>query len=263
MTVLQYAGQELDVFAHARNWKRYWASKARPFLGGDVAEVGAGIGSNTPLLRPSAARSWTCLEPDPRLANRLREALDSDPETRSCKVVVGTTASLKQEPQFDSIIYIDVLEHIADDKEELRRAAGLLRPGGTVVVLSPAHQWLYTPFDQSIGHFRRYTTKTLAACTPSECDLVKILYLDSCGLLASLGNRLLLKQQNPSLRQIQFWDRYLVPGSVMFDPVFRFAVGKSILGVWRRLPESPSPHRSSANLDTARLKSSASPGYRR
>ena len=153
MSDYQYEGQELDSFAHAQNWKNYWSSCVLPSISGDVLEVGAGIGVNTPILVSNAVGSWTCLEPDPELAGRAQAALQNNPKTTACEVVVGTTASvLPSGRQFDTLVYIDVLEHIPEDADELKTAARLLRRGGKLVVLSPAHQWLYSPFDKAIGH---------------------------------------------------------------------------------------------------------------
>jgi protein-L-isoaspartate O-methyltransferase len=232
MSDLPYVGQELDIFAHAVNWKRYWSSCVRPSLAGDVLEVGAGIGANTALLGPQLVRSWVCLEPDAKLAQRAAATLAGSSETYQCEVLVGTTQTLIGSRQFDAVLYIDVLEHIERDKDELERASLLLRKGGSLIVLSPAHQWLYTTFDQSIGHFRRYDRASLSACGPQRCTLSKIWYLDSTGMLASCGNRLLLHQAMPKLRQILFWDRYLVPPSTLLDYLLLHRVGKSILAIW-------------------------------
>jgi hypothetical protein len=152
-----------------------------------------------------------------------------------CRVVVGTLedASVSSEP-FDTILYVDVLEHIEDDRGELALAARLLKPGGHLVVLSPAHRWLYTAFDSVIGHHRRYTRADLRAITPTGLALVRLDYLDSVGLLASLGNRLLLRQALPTPGQIALWDRVLVRLSTRLDPLFGNRLGKSVLGVWRR-----------------------------
>ena len=127
-----------------------------------------------------------------------------------------------------------MLEHIEDDAAELARAAEWLRPGGHVVVLSPAHQWLFTPFDKAIGHFRRYTKKSLKAVAPPGAELARLAYLDSVGLLASIGNRVILRRAVPSAGQIAAWDKLMVPLSRALDPVLAHTVGKSVLGVWRR-----------------------------
>ena len=234
MSDLPYVGQELDIFAYATHWKRYWASCVRPFLTGDVLEVGAGIGANTPLLAPHAVRSWVCLEPDAKLAERAAATLAADPATSRCEVLLGTTQSLRHDRRFDVLLYIDVLEHIEHDKNELAGAASFLKKSGRLIVLSPAHQRLFTPFDQSIGHYRRYDRASLTACGPQSCALSRLWYLDAVGMLASCGNRLLLQQAMPTLRQILFWDRYLVPPSTFMDRLLFHRVGKSILAVWTK-----------------------------
>jgi len=125
------------------------------------------------------------------------------------------------------------LEHIEDDAGEFRRAASHLSPGGVLIILSPAHPWLFTPFDHAIGHYRRYTKTSLAAVSPSHLCREKLTYLDSAGLLASLGNRLLLKSRMPTAAQIRTWDGMLVPCSRWLDPLLCGTVGKSVLGIWR------------------------------
>jgi hypothetical protein len=148
--------------------------------------------------------------------------------------VTGTLDDLHAEARFDAILYIDVLEHIEDDRAELVRAAQRLNPGGSVIVLSPAHQFLFTPFDAAIGHFRRYSRRSLAAVGPVALRTRKLVYLDAAGMLASAGNRLLLRSAMPTEAQILTWDRLLVPVSRVIDPLFGYRVGKSVLGVWQR-----------------------------
>ncbi len=147
---------------------------------------------------------------------------------------VGTTEDLVASECFDTILYIDVLEHIDDDRGELTRAAAHLKPGGHVIVLSPAHQFLYAPFDRAIGHFRRYSRSSLRAAAPAGLHETRLVYLDSVGLLASAANRLLLSQSMPTESQILAWDRLMIPLSRLLDPLFMGRAGKSILGVWQR-----------------------------
>ena len=134
----------------------------------------------------------------------------------------------------DSILYIDVMEHIAEDRQEMAKAAEKLRPGGHLIVLAPALQWLFSPFDAAIGHHRRYSKKSLLALAPHTLEPVRARYLDSCGLLASAANRWLLSTAMPNPRQIRFWDGVLVRLSRAADPVLGFGVGKTVLGIWKR-----------------------------
>jgi len=107
----EYQGQELDLFAHAKRWKQYWAAQINPWISGDVLEVGAGLGRNTVILQNAAVRSWHCLEPDPRLAAETAATAAAMPH---CTASAGTIATI-QNREFDSILYIDVLEHIDTD----------------------------------------------------------------------------------------------------------------------------------------------------
>jgi 2-polyprenyl-3-methyl-5-hydroxy-6-metoxy-1,4-benzoquinol methylase len=232
-----YQGNELDLFQHAVNWKRYYASKLRPYIDGDVLEVGAGLGATSRFLCDGRQRSWTCLEPDAGLAERLAAALQRAPLPTAAQVVHGTLRDLGAASRYDTLLYIDVLEHIEDDADEIRRAATHLRAGGHLVVLSPAHNSLYSPFDEAIGHYRRYSKAQLVAVGDRTLRLEKAFYLDSAGMLASTANRAWLKSSYPTLPQIRFWDSTLVRVSRVLDRLLAYRVGKTVIAVWTRTPE--------------------------
>lgn len=234
MADFKYVGFELELFAAAVNWKHYWAEQIRRFIHGDVLEVGAGIGANTAFLSKHAQGRWVCLEPDPSLVKQLGKTVGQLNGTHGYETICGTVASLDPQELFDTILYIDVLEHIEDDRAEMNCAASHLRGGGYLVVLAPAHQWLFTPFDASIGHFRRYNRPTLRNLRPLELSLEKLIYLDSVGMLASSANRLFLRQAMPTKAQLQLWDKWVVPTSRVIDRLLGHSVGKSIVSVWRK-----------------------------
>ena len=228
-----YVGDELDLFAAATNWKAYFRRRIQPYLGSRVLEVGAGLGGTTRALCQGTESRWVCLEPDPQLAKRLEAEQAAGRLLGGCEVVVGTLDDQLADDTFDSVLYMDVLEHIEGDRAELVQAARRVAPGGYLVVLSPAHQWLFTPFDRSIGHCRRYSRASLQAVGPSGLNLVWLGYLDSVGFFASLANKLLLQQSMPTPKQIAFWDGILVRTSTWVDPILGHRAGKSVLGVWQ------------------------------
>lgn len=229
----KYIGSELDLFAAVRNWKSYWSSQIRPFLNGDVLEVGAGLGANMSYLQRGRERRWVCLEPDPQLAEQLGASVRNVSAAGHCEVLCGTLQAI-QGSEFDTIIYIDVLEHIENDRNELEDAARLLTAGGRIIVLAPAHQRLFTPFDAAIGHFRRYDRARLRKISPASLRLEKIWYLDSAGLLLSGANRFVLRQSMPTKAQLHFWDSFVIPASRVLDKLTFNRLGKSIVAVWRR-----------------------------
>lgn len=229
-----YIGSELELFSKASNWKNYYSKKIKSYLGRTVLEVGAGIGGTTKSLYRNDQNHWVCLEPDPVLANQIQLSIDSGHLPQGCEVKLGTLTDLSQKETFDSIIYIDVLEHIKQDATEIELAAKHLKTDGTLIILAPAYQWLFTPFDTAIGHYRRYNKIRLSAVVPENFRCVKLLYLDSFGLIASLGNRFVLKSKMPNEKQIMVWDKLMIPISRLLDPLLNYSVGKSVLGIWRK-----------------------------
>ena len=229
-----YEGSELDIFAHAVRWKRYWSSKLKPLLGRKVLEVGAGIGTNTPYLCSELQDQWLCLEPDSALTSQIAGKLGRFPWAGVVETRVGIVTDLPEEPVFDSIIYIDVLEHIEDDLREVEAAISRLKPGGKLIVLSPAYQFLFTEFDASIGHYRRYTAGALRRLTPSGAAIENLFYLDCAGLLTSLANKVVLHQPMPKPAQLLFWDKRLVPLSKALDRICGYRLGRSVIAIWTR-----------------------------
>jgi SAM-dependent methyltransferase len=232
-----YIGGELDLFSLARNWKRYVRAVIGKHLAGDVLEVGAGIGGTTAAMHEGTAHLWVCLEPDVGNAKRLMKLVVERLGHKKTHVVAGSLRALSKRSSFDCVLYMDVLEHIEDDHDQIQTAARLVREGGHIVVLSPAHQWLFSEFDKSIGHLRRYNKQRLRSLMPPGWIQVKMVYLDSVGALLSLGNVIGLRQAMPSPWQIAIWDRFCIPLSRIMDFVLRGNCGKSVLAVWRK-PES-------------------------
>lgn len=235
-TVIDYVGDELTLFASAHNWKRYLRGAIAAYISGNVAEVGAGLGATTRALAGvPGVTHWTCIEPDPAMIAQISEttrdlALDYPVEAKA-----GTLADFPREPRFDTILYIDVLEHIEDDRAELIEAVLRLRPGGRIVVLAPAWPRLYSPFDTAVGHFRRYTRTMLRHVAPPGTCEAAAFYLDSVGMMASVANTALLAQRMPTARQIAMWDRLMVPLSRLLDPIVFRTFGKSVVIVWSRV----------------------------
>lgn len=229
-----YVGNELELFQHALRWKKYFAKHVRRHLGARVLEVGAGIGETMPYICTDAVSEWVCLEPDESFCQQIEVAIADHSVPAVCSVVNGTLDAIDESAAFDTVLYMDVLEHIEQDREELAKAMRVLRPGGKIIVLSPAHQFLFSKFDESIGHFRRYSLQNLTELCPEGMTVRSAKYLDSLGMLASLANRVLLRQSMPGLKQVLCWDRVIVPISRWIDPLFFFRLGKSVFVVFEK-----------------------------
>ncbi|WP_367388125.1 class I SAM-dependent methyltransferase [Lewinella sp. LCG006] len=230
----KYIGNELTIFKDAVNWKHYWYNSISKFISGDVLEVGAGIGINTNLIlqNHSDIRSITSIEPDKTLADQILDNLKGD---RSKVTVLNQyLQDLPNDKKFDTIIYIDVIEHIEHDSIELNKAKLHLKEGGLLIILVPAYNYLFSPFDQAVGHYRRYNRKMLSDAIPNDMSKLDLFYLDSLGLCASLVNKFFLKQSYPTRSQILKYDRLIVPISKIIDKLILNSFGKSLIGIWKK-----------------------------
>jgi len=235
MQEITYVGNELELFQHATVWKKYFGEKIKPFLKERVLEVGAGMGSTTLNLCDGSQKQWVCLEPDPSLFQILKGRIEQQELPSCCTAMKGTLQDLPPSKKFDTIMYIDVIEHIENDAQELNRAVSLLEPGGFLIVLVPAHQFVFSEFDKSLGHYRRYNKEKLETIIPAGLKKEKLFYLDSLGLLASVVNKYFLKQDYPTLKQIIFWDKTIVRFSKVTDFLINYQTGKSLIGIWQKV----------------------------
>lgn len=228
---IQYIGQELDLFKDAINWKKYFSKNIKKYIKGDVLEVGAGAGVNTKYLvfDNKSITSISCLEPDSDLCSKIKEQHMLD-GLNTFSIINGTLIDI--DTMFDTIIYIDVLEHIEDSIGEVVEIKKRLKPNGVLIILVPAYQFLFSKFDENVGHFRRYNKNLLRNDISNELLEKDLFYLDSLGFLASFVNKIALNKGMPSKKNIQFWDTILVPISYFIDKLLLKKIGKSLVGVY-------------------------------
>ena len=229
---MDYVGNELEMFASATNFHGYYRSLLADCLRGRVLEVGAGMGTFSNEILKSRELTLTACEPDRRMANTLAQAMIG-----RAQVVAGGIHDVPDAAgPFDAVVYIDVMEHIEDDGAEVAAAAGRLASGGALAIAGPAHRWLYSPFDATIGHYRRYDRRSVEALI-SSCDnleLERFQYFDSVGMILSLGNKWLSRQTLPTRRQVMFWNDVVLPVSRRLDRLLAYRVGKSFVAIARR-----------------------------
>lgn len=225
----EYQGEELQLFLHATNWKSYWSGLVKAYIFGRVIDVGAGIGSTAIIFNSEPVDEWILIEPDDKNCNLIINLIKNNKISSNTKVLNGVLEQYSADIKFNTILYIDVLEHILDDKLQLKIASKLLNQNGSIIVLVPAHQYLYSKFDKSIGHFRRYSLDSIKDILPDSMRIHKSYYLDSMGLLGILFNKYILKNEIPSQKNIFIWDKLLIPISKILDMIIGYRFGKSLL----------------------------------
>ena len=207
-------------------------------LHGRVLEVGAGAGHVTIELA-KRSKQVVAVEPTPSLFTELRERTLP---LSNVSVIHGTLRDYVQREKassdasnslFDAIVYVNVLEHIEDDVTELSLAKELLRPSGFVIIVVPAHQWLYARVDQLTGHFRRYSKRTMTnVVSSSGLTLHSLRYFDSVGLVPYLVLYKWLRNVSTSGTNATIYSRVIMPISYMIFVLFRGRLlGKNLVAI--------------------------------
>ncbi len=230
---LVYEGRDLEAMSFARNYHRWIVSEFRPYLGDVVAEVGAGSGNVSQMLLAEPVRRLVAVEPSDQMYPLLAGRLAGEPRAQTEQVYFSTLRDRFRET-FDSVVYVNVLEHVPDDAGELRAVWDTLKPGGHLCVFVPALSWLYSDFDASIGHFRRYHREPLRRLLrEAGFEVVRLRYFDSLGILPWLVVFRLMRRRLGG-GDVAAYDRWAVPVLRAVESRVPVPLGKNLLAVARK-----------------------------
>jgi SAM-dependent methyltransferase len=203
-----------------------------PFLGQRILEVGSGHGN---LAQHMLDRHLVvCTDVDADSVALLRERFRAAPNVVAEVVDIADPAALELAGHaVDTVVSLNVFEHIEHDDRALRHARAILRPAGRVVLIVPAHHWLYGTMDRSIGHWRRYD-KRLATekLTAAGFEVETLRYMNALGTLGWLVNGRVLRATVPPAGQLKLFNR-LMPLVTAVESRFEPPVGLSLLAVGR------------------------------
>lgn len=181
-----------------------------PHIGQDVLEIGSGIGNLSMYL---VGRKRVCLsDVSETYLDILRERFGAKPGIQIHRWDLSQPSPEAMEPRtFDTIICLNVLEHIREDGIALERMRRLLKPGGRLLLLVPAHPFLYNGFDKALEHFRRYDVKGLRArLSAAGFSGQRLWYFNAAGTFGWFINGTLLRKTLLPTGQMKLFDR-LVP----------------------------------------------------
>lgn len=229
-------GQEtLEIFAHTDSFNRWMFGNLSPYCQGHVLEIGSGIGNLSALLLErfdkvtlSDIRGDYC----DILGNRFGGNAHLG---RVYKLDLGDPELEANFPElqgrFDSILTSNVVEHIRNDSLAIRNCYRLLRPGGRLVVLVPAYNFLYNAFDEHLGHYRRYDRKSLSRLLSNQgFDLLHTHYFNAAGIAGWWFSGVVLGKKKLPGGQLALYNK-LVPLIRLGDMVTMRRIGLSIIAV--------------------------------
>ncbi len=221
---------EFEALRHAHNYRRLLIGEFAPYLKGNVLEIGAGIGQMTGLLQKLLGLKYLLsVEPDPKFCAELRK------QVPGVEILQGMVSDVSTK-DWNSIVSINVLEHIEADEAELKVYHELLRPNkGVLALFVPARQELFADIDKDFGHYRRYGKKDLIKkLERAGFKIEKVRYFDFVGYFAWWLNFRLIKGRKIGLAGVRLFDTLIFPPEHFIETrICRPPIGKNLLLIAR------------------------------
>jgi SAM-dependent methyltransferase len=229
-----FVAEDLRQMEYAGKYNSWIFSLLQPYIGKRILEIGPGIGNLTKFIIQKADY-LEGIEPNPICAEMLRESFKGQQNFSVQEITVEDwdVPSL-EDKQFDTLVCVNVLEHINDDLTALSQFRKILQPNGTLVLLVPAVPWAYGPIDAALGHFRRYSIKPLSnLLITSGFQIISAHYSNLFGLMGWTVNAHFRKAVKQNDTQIKLFDS-LVPVISRVEKMIKPPLGLSIIAIGRK-----------------------------
>ena len=201
-----------------------------PYLGLRVIEIGCGLGNFARHLTDREFYLGTETSSDS--IDQVRNTFAARPTMRFAAAdAAGPAFTDFATYAVDTVLSLNVFEHIEDHQAALLNAAHVLQPGGHLILVVPAHMALYGSIDRAIGHYRRYDKRMMAdLLRQANLDIVRLKYINALGALGWWANSRLRKQETPPSGQLRLFNA-LVPALKRIERTVPAPFGISLLAV--------------------------------
>ena len=219
----------------ARNYLDWQFSFLDPSLGRRILEIGSGIGSFTRRLAVKADYV-DCIEPDPVCFRRLRAVAGSLPNVAIHNIPIeGLPALGMLRAPYDTVVCVNVLEHIEDDQAALGLLRSALDEKGKLLLQIPACPMAFGSIDRRLGHYRRYSRlDVLRLAARARLVVTELRFFNSIGVWAWFVNNRILKRRSQTAAQIKIFDVLLVPVLRLVERHLPPRFGQSLFAVLQR-----------------------------
>ncbi len=229
-----YEGHDLTVLADLPNYYGWIVEIFRPWVTGRTMEIGTGIGTISRQIFDHA-EELILVEPSSHLTALIPDSITKDPKVSIYNEMLETHLPQVADGYCDTIIMVNVLEHIEDDGTALESLYRVLKPGGHLLLFVPALQILFSELDRHHGHFRRYHLSPLEFKLNTHGFKIRDKrYFDFAGVLPWWLINTLGKKTDFDPAMAAIYDKYIVPVTKVFEGWFRPPFGKNILIVAER-----------------------------
>ena len=211
-----HGGEILLRLNRAPRFTGWMADTIRPYVGNRVLEIGAGIGNMTLHLLPRAV--YWATDINPAYLDSLERLKINRPYLHVACLDGTDGNSFPAGETFDTVICLNVVEHLSEDHEALRNIWNVLEEGGRAIVLVPNGPKLFGTLDEVLGHCRRYTEDQLIhAGQTAGFQAEKLLKFNRPGVVAWWLNGQVLRRTTFGLGQIRLLN-FLTPLFRIIDP---------------------------------------------
>jgi 2-polyprenyl-3-methyl-5-hydroxy-6-metoxy-1,4-benzoquinol methylase len=223
--------RDQELVRGAVNYRKWLYTQFSKYLGRRVIEMGAGIGNFAEMfldkeLVVAVDNHKECVEYMKRRFTNFHNVIPVEMDISDPHIV-----SLSQHRP-DTVVCINVLEHVKDDAGALSYISEILRNGGRLILIVPAFQFLYGSIDYLLGHHRRYSKKEL---TSRLCDasfvIKEMSFINSIAVIGWFLNNRILKRKEESLAQVLFFDRFVVPWLKTIEKLVKPPFGLSLFAI--------------------------------
>ncbi|NUO09374.1 MAG: class I SAM-dependent methyltransferase [Candidatus Brocadia sp.] len=225
---------DLEIMMHAKNYRRWIINTVKPHIGNRILEVGGGIGNNVEYLLD---RELIVIIDNHQKCEKyiLRRFNNSNILFFNMDITNNSAVAQLAKFNFDTILCLNVLEHIENDVVGLQNIKDVLAVNGKLILIVPAFNSLYGSIDKAVGHKRRYTKNLLVKKINSlHMEIESLRFMNFLGIFGWFLNNKILRRKKESLPQIVFYDKYLAPFAEKLEKILPPPIGLSIVGVFRK-----------------------------
>lgn len=220
---------------HADNYNKWMFQIFYPFIGNDLLEIGTGYGNFRKYL-PSL-NQYVSIDIDAEVIARAQEMDKAAVYLTADMADTGTVEKLKKF-NFDTVLCVNVLEHIENDEQAIVNMLSLLKDGGHLLLFVPAFHSLYTSLDKLAGHYRRYTKKDIGALIDGpDYHIERLEYFNPIGGVGWWLNKFMRHDNIDSKginMQVKLFDSFIVPISRKVNIFTKSFFGQSLICVMRK-----------------------------
>lgn len=221
---INYPGWELKFFDRAKNYRQYQFDLIKKYIQGNIAEIGPGNGVSASYYI-NLSNKLDLYEPTYKLFKKLQKSF-----RHQKKINIFNKEFKKKRKKYNTILCLDVLEHIKDDHKQINNMYFSIKKHGFLIINVPAFQSLYYQFDKDVGHYRRYRKEDFKKIFQKlKIKNIRYIYYDSIGCLLSLISKIFITNyKNNFEKKIKLWDSLMWFSKILDKIVFNY-FGKSLM----------------------------------